>query len=141
MQVLLINHSHGNAMPQRMRMMGAVTASWAHTDTSYTVIHAVYLSHTVQPSAWENQQQNIYFIYSKSCGWIYVEVSSPGGVGYVDASQIDALTAHYEERGEAEQRHPAADHGQLRWLPCAELQLLDDVAPQHDAHASAGHND
>jgi len=39
-----------------------------------------------------------------------VEVDSPGGVGDVDAPQVDALAAHDEERGEAEQRHTAADH-------------------------------
>lgn len=65
----------------------------------------------------------------------------PCGVGYVDASQIDALAAHYEERGEAEQRHPAADHGQLGRLSGTELQLLDDVAPQHDAHPGTGYDD
>lgn len=66
---------------------------------------------------------------------------SPGGVGDVDASQVDALAAHDEERGKAEERHAAADHGQLGRLPGAQLQLLDDVAPQHDAHAGAGHDD
>lgn len=65
----------------------------------------------------------------------------PSGVRYVDASQVDALAAHDEERGEAEERHAAADHGQLGRLPGAQLQLLDDVAPQHDAHAGAGHDD
>lgn len=69
-----------------------------------------------------------------------VRVSLPSSVGYVDASQIDALAAHYEERGKTEQRHPAADHGQLGWLSGTELQLLDDVAPQHDAHPGAGDN-
>ena len=68
-------------------------------------------------------------------------MSSPSGVRDVDASQVDALAAHYEERGEAEQGHPAADHGQLGRLSGSELQLLDDVAPQHDAHAGAGYND
>lgn len=66
--------------------------------------------------------------------------SSPGGVGDVDSSQVDALTAHDEERGEAEQRDAAADHGQLGRLASSELQLLDDVAAQDDAHAGAGHN-
>lgn len=66
---------------------------------------------------------------------------SPGGVRDVDASQVDALAAHDEERGEAEERHAAADHGQLGRLPGAQLQLLDDIAAQHDAHAGAGHDD
>lgn len=39
--------------------------------------------------------------------------SSPGGVRDVDPSQVDALAAHDEERGEAEQRDAAADHGQF----------------------------
>lgn len=78
------------------------------------------------------------FIYNCLC--VLVHSSSPGGVGYVDASQIDALAADYEERGEAEQGHAAADHGQLGRLSGAELQLLDDVAAKHDAHAGAGYD-
>lgn len=66
---------------------------------------------------------------------------SPCGVGNVDSSQIDALAAHDEECGEAEQRDPAADHGQLGRLSGPQLQLLDDVASQHDAHSSTGYND
>lgn len=66
--------------------------------------------------------------------------SSPGGVGDVDSSQVDAIAAHDEQRREAEQRHSAADHGQLGRLASAQLQLLNDVAAQDDAHAGAGHN-
>lgn len=66
---------------------------------------------------------------------------SPGGVGDVDPPQVDALAAHDEEGGEAEQRDAAADHGQLGRLAGAQLQLLDDVAAQDDAHAGAGHDD
>lgn len=62
----------------------------------------------------------------------------PCGIRDVDASQVDALTAHNEERGKAQQWHSTADHRQLGWLAGAELQLLDDVAAQHNAHASAG---
>lgn len=67
--------------------------------------------------------------------------SLPGGVGDVDASQVDALAAHDEQRGEAEQGHAAADHRQLGRLASSQLQLLDDVAAQDDAHAGAGHDD
>lgn len=67
--------------------------------------------------------------------------SSPGGVGDVDPSEVDALAAHDEERGEAEQGHAAADHGQLGRLTSPQLQLLDDVTAQDDAHAGAGHDD
>lgn len=74
-------------------------------------------------------------------GSLKTAFNSPGGVGDVDASQVDALAAHDEERGEAEERHAAADHGQLGRLPGAQLQLLDDVAPQYDAHAGTGHDD
>lgn len=70
-----------------------------------------------------------------------LRLSSPGGVGDVDSSEVDAFAAHDEERGEAEQRHAAADHRQLGRLPSAQLQLLNDVAAQHDAHAGTGHND
>lgn len=66
--------------------------------------------------------------------------ASPGGVGDVDPSQVDALAAHDEERGEAEQRDAAADHGQLGRLAGSQLQLLDDVAAQDDAHAGARHD-
>lgn len=38
---------------------------------------------------------------------------SPGGVGNVDSSEVDALAAHDEEGGEAEKGHSAADHRQL----------------------------
>lgn len=67
--------------------------------------------------------------------------SSPGGVGDVDPSQVDALAAHDEQRGEAEQGDSAADHGQLGRLASSQLQLLDDVAAQDDPHAGAGHDD
>lgn len=67
--------------------------------------------------------------------------SLPGGVGDVDASQVDALAAHDEQRGEAEQGDAAADHRQLGRLASSQLQLLDDVAAQDDAHAGAGHDD
>lgn len=66
---------------------------------------------------------------------------SPSGVRDVDSSEVDALTAHDEQRGEAEQGDSAADHGQLGRLAGSQFQLLNDVATQHDAHASAGHND
>lgn len=66
--------------------------------------------------------------------------SSPGGVGDVDSSQVDALTAHDEQRGEAEQGDATADHSQLGRLASSQLQLLDDVATQDDAHAGTGHN-
>lgn len=66
---------------------------------------------------------------------------SPGGVGDVDSSEVDALAAHDEEGGEAEKRHSAADHCQLGRLASPQLQLLDDVPAQHDAHAGAGHDD
>lgn len=66
--------------------------------------------------------------------------ASPGGVGDVDPSQVDALAAHDEERGEAEQRDATADHGQLGRLAGSQLQLLDDVAAQDDAHAGARHD-
>lgn len=66
--------------------------------------------------------------------------SLPGGVGDVDASQVDALAAHDEQRGEAEQGDAAADHRQLGRLTSSQLQLLDDVAAQDDAHAGAGHD-
>ena len=65
----------------------------------------------------------------------------PCGVRDVDAAQVDALAAHDEEGGEAEQRDPAADHGQLGRLPRPQLQLLNDVAAQHDAHSCTGHDD
>lgn len=70
-----------------------------------------------------------------------LNVPSPSGVRYVDASQIDALTAHDEKRGKAEQGHTAADHGKLCRLPRAKLQLLDDVASQDNAHTGARHDD
>lgn len=47
--------------------------------------------------------------------------SLPGGVGDVDPSEVDALAAHDEQRGEAEQGHAAADHGQLGRLASAQL--------------------
>lgn len=59
------------------------------------------------------------FLCAHTGSWIHnhfcllLHLSLPSGVGYVDASQINALTAHYEERRKAEQRHPAADHGQF----------------------------
>ena len=65
---------------------------------------------------------------------------SPCGVGDVDPSQVDALAANDEQGGEAEQRHAAADHRQLGRLASSQLQLLDDVAAQDDAHAGAGHD-
>lgn len=66
--------------------------------------------------------------------------SLPGGVGDVDPSEVDALAAHDEQRGEAEQGHAAADHGQLGRLASAQLQLLNDVAAQDDPHAGTGYN-
>lgn len=35
----------------------------------------------------------------------------PSGVGDVDASEVNTLTAHDEERREAQERHAATDHG------------------------------
>lgn len=67
-------------------------------------------------------------------------IYSPSGVGDVDPSQVDALTAHDEECGEAEQRDAAADHRQLGRLAGPQLQLLDYVAAQDNAHASARHD-
>lgn len=63
-----------------------------------------------------------------------------GGVGDVDSSQVDALAAHDEQCGEAEQGDSAADHSQLGRLTSSQLQLLNDVATQHDAHTGTGHN-
>lgn len=42
--------------------------------------------------------------------WVDVKVI-PSGVGNINSSQVDALTANNEERRETEQRHSAADHG------------------------------
>lgn len=65
---------------------------------------------------------------------------SPGGVGDVDSSEVDALAAHDEQRGEAQQGHSAADHRQFGRLASSQLQLLDDVAAQDDTHTGTGHN-
>ena len=65
----------------------------------------------------------------------------PCGVGDVNAPQVDTLTAHDEERGEAEQGHSAADHGQLGRLASTQLQLHYDISTQHDAHTCTGHDD
>ncbi len=42
----------------------------------------------------------------------------PGGVRDIDSTEVDALTADNKESGKAEQRHAAADHGQLCCFSC-----------------------
>lgn len=65
----------------------------------------------------------------------------PSGIRDVDSPKVDALATHNEECGKAQQRHAAADHRQLGRLPSAELELLNDVATQDDAHAGTGYDD
>lgn len=79
-----------------------------------------------------------------SVSHIYVSGSSsplPGGVRDIDSAEIDALTAHNEQRGEAKKRHTAANHGKLCCFSCTQFQLLYDVATKNYTHTCTWHND